>query len=155
MVSCGEGSKRQDIVKLVEAWQGREVIFPAHSVFTVQGIDTTHVSMESDGYKVLVYVDSIGCTSCRLQFAEWSGFINEVDSLVEAKVHFLFYLSPKSLSDARYVTRRDDFQHPICIDFKNEINRLNNFPAAEMFHTFLLDNDNRVKVIGSPYAMRL
>lgn len=146
--SC-EDSDRKDIARLVTEWQGKEVLLPENSIFTIQGRDTVPFSANAN-HKVLVYVDSAGCTSCRLQLHRWKEFIAEVDSIARGAVQFLFYLSPKNVKEARYITRRDDFIHPMCIDLDNEINRINQFPEEDMFHTFLLDSANNVKVIGNP-----
>lgn len=146
--SCKD-SGRERIAHLVTEWQGKEVLLPENSIFTIQGKDTVQVATNAE-HKILVYVDSTGCTSCRLQLHKWKELISEVDSLSGNTVQFLFYLIPKSVKEARYITRRDDFTHPLCIDVNNEIDRMNHFPKEEMFHTFLLDADNKVKVIGNP-----
>lgn len=146
--SCNS-NERQEIIRLVKEWQDKEIVLPDSSVFTIQGKDTIDVNMDSM-YKILVYVDSVGCTSCRLQLHKWKEFITEVDSITHHSVQFLFYLTPKNVKEARYITRRDDFTYPMCIDPNNKINAHNHFPKEDMFHTFLLDTDNRVKVIGNP-----
>lgn len=142
-------SKKEVITKLVTEWQGKEIVLPDSSVFTIQGKDTVNVDWDSM-YKVLVYVDSAGCTSCRLQLHKWKEFITEVDTITHHTVQFLFYLTPKNVKEARYITRRDDFTYPMCIDPENKINAHNHFPKEDMFHTFLLDADNKVQVIGNP-----
>ena len=149
--SCAEGYDKR-MKQVVEDWQGKEMHFPKGSVFTVMGEDTVNMDISADRYnhKVLIYVDSAGCTSCRLQLYAWKLFMAEVDSLAEDSVQFLFYLAPKNKEEARYITLVEDFSHPMCIDISNEIDRLNHFPKEDMFHVFLLDGKNRVKVIGNP-----
>ena len=39
---------------------------------------------------------------------------------------------------------------PVCIDETDRLNQLNKFPAGGKFHTFLLDRDNKVVLVGSP-----
>lgn len=152
-VGCNDGN-RKSIARTVEQWQGRAVQMPEGAVFTVQARDTVAIDVYAPTHKVLVYVDSTGCTSCRLQLHEWKKFIAEVDSATGGRVPFLFFLSPKSVKEARYITRRDDFTYPICVDMQNRLDSLNRFPEQDMFHTFLLDGDNRVAVIGNPIHNR-
>ena len=152
-ISCSDDN-RATIAHTVEQWQGRTVQMPEGAVFTVQARDTVAMDMYAPAHKVLVYVDSTGCTSCRLQLHEWKKFIAEVDSATGGQVPFLFFLSPKSVKEARYITRRDDFTYPICVDMQNGLDSLNRFPDEEMFHTFLLDGENRVAVIGNPIHNR-
>ena len=153
-ITACHNDKREEIARTVTQWQGRTVQMPEGAVFTVQARDTVAMDMYAPAHKVLVYVDSTGCTSCRLQLHEWKKFIAEVDSATGGRVPFLFFLSPKSVKEARYITRRDDFTYPICVDMQNRLDSLNHFPEEEMFHTFLLDSDNRVAVIGNPIHNR-
>lgn len=152
-ISCND-KRKESIVRLVEQWQGREVIFPKQNIFTIQTKDTVSVDLYAPIQKVLVYVDSIGCTSCRLQLHEWKKFIAEVDSATKESVLFLFFLTPKEVKEVKYITRRDDFKYPICVDMHNHLDSLNRFPKEDMFHTFLLGPDNRVSVIGNPIHNR-
>lgn len=148
LFSCGDKDK-EEITLLVTQWQGKEINIPNNSIFTIQGKDTVDVNLNTER-KILVYVDSAGCTSCRLQLHKWKEFIAQVDTVAKEPVQFLFYLTPKSVKEARYITRRDDFTYPMCVDINNEINKKNNFPKKDMFHTFLLDAENKVQVIGNP-----
>ena len=62
-ISC-KGNKQQ-LAALLKEWEQKEIIFPSHTVFTIQGKDTVDFCIK-DQYKVLVYTDSTGCTGCRL-----------------------------------------------------------------------------------------
>ena len=146
---CQE-SKEEAMLRLVNEWNGKEIKFPSHSIFTVLGKDTVDFSFVDADYKVLTYIDSAGCASCKLQFPRWKRWIHEVDSLTDGKVPFLFYFHPKDLKELRYLTRLDDFTYPVCFDEKDELNQLNRFPLDMTFQTFLLDRNNRVVAIGNP-----
>ncbi|MBQ4621470.1 MAG: DUF1573 domain-containing protein [Bacteroidaceae bacterium] len=154
VIAACDDDYRETIARTVEQWQGRTVQMPEGAVFTVQARDTVAMDMYAPAHKVLVYVDSTGCTSCRLQLHEWKKFIAEVDSATDGRVPFLFFLSPKSVEEAHFITRRDDFTYPICVDMQNRLDSLNRFPEEDMFHTFLLDGENRVAVIGNPIHNR-
>lgn len=148
LFSCSDKDK-EEIKQLVIEWQGKEINIPNNSIFTIQGKDTVDVNLNTE-HKILVYVDSAGCTSCRLQLSKWKEFIAQVDTVATKPVQFLFYLAPKNVKEARYITRRDDFTYPMCVDINNEINKKNKFPKKDMFHTFLLDAENKVQIIGNP-----
>ena len=147
--SCQE-SRKEAMLRLVSEWKEKEVKFPEHSVFTVQGKDTVDFEFRHADYKVVTYIDSVGCTSCKLQRPRWKELLAEVDSLMEGSVPFLFYFHPKDMKELRYLTRRDRFTYPVCFDEKDEFNRLNRFPKEMMLQTFLLDKDNKVLAIGNP-----
>ena len=149
LFSC-QKTPQDHITQLVEEWQGKEVLFPENPVFTRQLKDTVDYRIPDAEYKVLVYVDSIGCTSCKLQLPKWKEFIAYVDSVSGGQVPFLFFFQSKDNKELRYILKRDNFRLPVCVDSQNEFGKLNRFPSELMFQTFLLDKDNRVKVIGNP-----
>ena len=138
LASCQE-SREEAMLRLVNEWNGKEIKFPSRSVFTIQGKDTVDFEFKNADYKVVTYIDSVGCTSCKLQLHRWKQLVAEVDSLTDGSVPFLFYFHPKNIKELRYLTRRDGFTYPVCFDEQDEINRLNQFPSVMDFQTFLLD----------------
>ena len=149
MVSCSE-SEKERLSRLVQEWEGKEILFPAHSTFTIQGKGTVDFDFKGAAYTIVTYIDSVGCTSCKLQLHRWKELVKEVDSLTNGDVPFLFYFHPKDIKELRYLTRRDAFTYPVCFDEKDDFNRLNRFPSEMMFQTFLLDKENRVIALGNP-----
>lgn len=142
--------KKKHVEILVNEWNNKEICFPAHPVFTRQLTDTVLYRIPKSDYKVVVFVDSVGCVSCKLQLSRWKEFMHEVDSLSDGAVPFVFFFQSKDLRELRYILKCDGFSHPVCIDTDDEFNRLNHFPGEMMFQTFLVDSENRVKVIGNP-----
>ena len=149
LASCQESDKER-IARLLNEWNRKEIKFPDHSVFTIQGKDTVTMDYRNADFKVITYVDSIGCTSCKLQLHRWKELIAEMDSLTSGTVPFLFYFHPKDMKELRYLTRRDNFTYPVCFDEDDEFNSLNRFPSEMTFQTFLLNRDNRVVAMGNP-----
>ena len=147
--ACKE-SNQERIERLVNEWSGKEIQIPAHSIFTQWGKDTIHSFDEKGEYRIISYVDSIGCMSCKLQLPKWKEFIATTDSLTKHSVSYLFYFHPNDLKELRYILKRDRFDYPVCIDLDNEFNRLNQFPSDMTFQTFLLDKQNKVVAIGNP-----
>ena len=142
--------KEKQIAELVNEWQGKEIKFPDNLIFTRYLTDTTDFQIPQSEYKVLVYVDSIGCTSCKLQLHKWKAFIEYTNSVAQRKVTFLFFLHPKDTKEIRYLLKRDGFDHPVCIDFDDRLNKLNKFPADITFQTFLLNKNNKIVALGNP-----
>ena len=149
LASCSE-SREEAILRLVNEWKDKSVIIPVRSVFTVQGKDVVDFNYRDAEYKILVYTDSIGCTSCKLQLPKWKRMIAEVDSLTGGSVPFLFYFHPKDPKELRFYLRRDNFTYPVCFEEDDYINRLNRFLSDMTFQTLLLNKENKVVAIGSP-----
>lgn len=144
-VSCSETEKER-IGRLVNEWSDKEVVFPENSYFVSLNKDTMYLPKSE--YTIVTYVDSIGCTSCKLKLMEWRRLIAQVDSANNTSV--LFFLHPKDEKEIVYALRRDNFTYPVCIDEKDTFNKLNKLPHDEMFQTFLLDKNNKVVAIGNP-----
>ena len=149
LASCSE-SREEAMLRLVNEWKDKSVIIPVRSVFTVQGKDVVDFNYRDAEYKILVYTDSIGCTSCKLQLPKWKRMIAEVDSLTGGRVPFLFYFHPKDSKELRFFLRRDNFTYPVCFEEDDYINRLNRFPSDMTSQTLLLNKENKVVAIGSP-----
>lgn len=145
-ISC-INKQNEEIATLVKYWKDKEIIFPMSSTF-VQSKDTIDFSLEAQ-YKILSYVDSTGCVSCKLKLTEWKNFIHVIDS-VNPSVKVIFFFAPEKMKDVYNALRQSYFNHPVCIDLKDSLNTLNHFPSNMMFQTFLLDNENKVLAIGNP-----
>ena len=143
-IGCKENKQKKEITRIVTEWQNKEVVFPAGLVFTKHGRDTVEYELPHSSHKILVYVDSIGCTSCKLQLHKWKEFIEEVD------VPVIFVFHPKDLREISYLLKRDGIDIPVCIDVEDKLNAMNRFPSHQEFQTFLLDDENKVVFIGNP-----
>ena len=147
--SCKENDKER-ITRLVNEWQGKEIRFPENPVFTRFVTDTVDYRISQSDYKILVYVDSIGCTSCKLQLPKWKELMAHLDTVAGGRVPFLFFFQSKDDKELRYILRRDQFDVPVCVDRDSRFYELNHFPSDMTFQTFLLDKDNKVVILGNP-----
>ena len=147
--SCKDKTEER-IESLVQEWQGKEIKFPDNPIFTQYVKDTVDYQIPASDYKVVMYVDSIGCVSCKLQLPRWKEFIDQVDSVCNKGVPFLFFFQPKDNQELRRILRIDNFSLPVCIDTEDRFNKLNHFPSEMMFQTFLLDKDNKIVAMGNP-----
>ena len=142
--------KEKQIMELVNEWQEKEIKFPDNLIFTRYLTDTTDFQIPQSEYTVLVYVDSTGCTSCKLQLHKWKELIEYADSETQGKVPFLFFFHPKDTKEIRYLLKRNGFDRPVYIDLDDRLNKLNKFPADMTFQTFLLDKNNKIVALGNP-----
>ena len=149
LTACKENNKEK-FALLVQEWQGKEIVFPQNMAFTRFVTEPVDYRIPDAEYKVLVYVDSVGCTSCKLQLPKWKELIAHVDSATNGNVPFIFVFQSKDDRELRYILKCDNFDRPVCIDRNNRFDELNQFPQDITFQTFLLDKDNKVKVIGNP-----
>ena len=132
--------------------EGTQILFPKQLVFTRYARDTVAYTIPSNApYKVVVYVDSTGCTDCKLELFRWQELMARVDTMTDERVPFLFFFQPeKENIELEYLLRGYEFDTPICVDAGNRFGELNSFPVDSVPLAFLLDVDNRVVVMGNP-----
>ena len=129
--------------KLVKEWSNKEIKFPDNPTFTIYGEQSTDFTISGSNYKVLTYIDSIGCSSCKLNLSKWKEFMSEVDSISHQNTSFLFFLHPNNIREIKIKLKDEKFDYPMCFDNKDELNKRNKFPHDINFQTFLLDSTNK------------
>ena len=149
-LSACQDKQKEIITLLVKEWQGKQILFPENMVFTRFASDTTNFVIPTSDYKVLVFVDSIGCKSCKLQLSRWKEFIRYTDSISQKNIPFLFFFQFDDQWEIHSLLIRENFDKPICLDRSDSLNQLNHFPKDIRFQVFLLDKNNKVVVIGNP-----
>ena len=152
-ISCKENNKQlDDATKIVNEWTGKTIQFPNNLYCTSMGENYPCIDLYSDKYKILLYVDSLGCTSCHLKLSEWKRIMAESDSLFSRKIEFILFFQPKKVDkeELQIIFKENEFNHPVFIDQNIEIDKLNKFPSKIEYQCFLIDNDNRVIAIGNP-----
>ena len=151
--ACRGNKRRDEITKVTLEWIGKEIRFPENVPCYVSGRDSFPELCDEiflKEYKILLYVDSAGCSDCRLKLFEWKQLMEEADTLFQENVGFLLYFQPKNVHDMANLFLRNMFDHPVFMDTEGSINRLNRFPQAMQYQCYLLDGDNKVISLGNP-----
>lgn len=144
--SCVDSDKQQ-ARNLVKEWSGKEIKFPSQMDFINSSGQSVDLDFSTANHKVLVYVDSLGCTSCKLKLGQWK---NLIDSLDKFQVPVLFIFQSKDTKSIKHVMLESDFDYPYFQDIDGTLNTLNVFSEDPRFQTFLLDSKNQIKLIGNP-----
>lgn len=87
---CKNDQLSTEIEKIVKEWTGKKIIFPQDVFCKSIDRDTLCISPNSTPYKILVYTDSIGCTSCKLHLYKWNAIIKEVNDEWQVLLIFNF-----------------------------------------------------------------
>lgn len=146
----GCNNSESQIADLVEKWQGKQILFPENMCFVNFEGDTVCSKMPDNSKKVIVFVDSVGCVSCKLQLAKWKKFIAEIDSLSEDTIPFIFIFQTDNLKEVGLLLKQDDFSLPVCMDINGDFNRINKVPNDIRLQTFLIDESDNVSLLGNP-----
>lgn len=149
LYSC-RNKQNQELKSIVKEWHGKEILFPDKLVFTRYGQDSIPFPFSDSEYKIVLYVDSTGCTSCKLRIYEWKKLIYELDSITDRHIPVLFFFSPKDKAELSALLNREKFDYPVIFDTDDMLNKINKLPKNHEFQCFLLDKNNRVAYIGNP-----
>lgn len=149
VISCQE-SKRSTAEKIVKEWMGKEILLPDDVDCWYMGRDTLCPPRQDKPFKMLVYADSVGCTSCKLNLTLWKHYIYEMDSIAPGQVDFAFYFQPKNRKELAHLLRRDRLEQIVFLDDKGTLKRRNRLTEEMEYQCFLLDENNKVLAIGNP-----
>lgn len=153
LISCHKPNEDR-IVNLVKEWIDKEVLLPDKIVFSQWGTDTLSFHLPPSEYTIISYIDSVGCTSCKLQFRRWKRIMSEMDSVLDASASFFFIFHPKNETDLLELSslmKRESFNHPVWIDNDDRFNKMNKLPVESQFHSLLVNRQNKIVAIGSPF----
>ena len=163
LMSCNNYKSRENTSRATVDWEDKKILFPEDIPCYVSDNDTLSElcgEIFRKDFKILLYVDSAGCSSCRLKLLEWKQLIEETKILYPGKVGFLFYFQPKSTEEITELLLINGFDYPVFIDVDAAIDRLNQFPLtqvrlsqspqATLNQCFLLNKDNKVLESGNP-----
>ncbi len=104
---------------------------------------------------VVVYIDSEGCTPCKLKsIYQWKRLKAEQDKLYAQDSvisNMVFITEPKEqLEEAKKVVETFYYDANVVYDTTGYFSANNKLPSDARLHVFLLDKDNEVVLVGSP-----
>lgn len=100
--------------------------------------------------KMIVYINQDGCTDCKLRgLLPYYMFILENEYLDNFGVVIILNTVDRELAESTLADMR--FRRTVFYDLDNSFERLNpHLPQNEQFHTFLLNEENKVILVGAP-----
>ena len=128
--------------KLIRGMLGKTVSMPKETVVMNK--------VEVQPLKVVSYISSASCTECYMNTLPlWGELKSGLDSL---GVSLLFVVSvPEGECEKVFADIRTFCPYCAYVDFSDSFGDLNPFvPEDARFHTFLLDGDNVIRLVGDP-----
>ena len=151
-VSCtGKKDFKDGIVQL----QSRPVSLSLDKMRCMWNGKDTVVSEEryDTDFKLVVYSDTAACSSCGLKTMYlWDDLIHALESYGKSvSLCFIFMPLQKDLEEFYFTMRTMAPLLPVHVDTAGIFIRENpHIPREAVYHTFLLDKDNRVVLVGNP-----
>lgn len=134
---------------IVAEWAGKEIVMPTDLKFQI--LDTEiNIDSQTPDFKIINFIDSSGCTACKMKLHRWNDIIDEFKSIPDVDVQFLTIVNADSIDQITSILKQYNYSYPVAVDLDNTFADSNNLPDQPAYHTFLLDADNKVIAIGNP-----
>lgn len=152
LTACNNNAAVKDTLK---DFIGTEVHLPLETMRSMKnGKDTIFTRHTASTYKEIVFVDSSICTSCMYKYLyKWNPIIEEAMEK-PYNVEFLFILHPAKASRIglyHEMMQPHIFSKIVFIDTLGVFAGSNpSIPDENIYHSFLLDKENRVVMVGDP-----
>lgn len=151
--SCNhkEGQMKEYIIRLQET----PVCVPLDKLVSLNENSevTKDVADGCDKLKLVVYSDSIICSSCRIkEMYRWDDFLSRLGQC-NSRIEVLFIFAPShdKIGQFKMAIKTLPKNYPIYMDTTNIFLTSNpQIPSNPIFHTFLLDEWNNVLLVGNP-----
>lgn len=152
IASCN--SQKREMQETVEKMQQKAIEIPYDRMACWTNDSILEISpWKKAKMKLVHYIDSATCSTCYLQKAATNEFLHSMERLSKNEFYNVFIINPDKKTRTRI---EDDFKEKqipstVFLDSANIFMGLNpNIPSESMFHTFLLDENNKVILIGNP-----
>ena len=106
--------------------------------FVLQG-DTIQFDAMLNDFNILVYVDSAGCTECRMRMPAWNAFMTRLNS-GDSRIGLIFLVNGVDVRTVSEMAEKHGFTYPILAYKKCQYA----FPENRKYQTFLLGSSNTV-----------
>ncbi len=155
LVACSLASCSQyKIKKQLEKLTRTEIVIPAGMRQSVMGRDSVLLNPAVGAARMIVYIDSVDCSSCRLNsINDYAEIIDYHKEETGGEFVPVFIFSPQREKVGEVVTslKRSAFNYPIFLDEEQKFSVANpHIPVDPRYHTFLLDKHGKVVLVGDP-----
>ena len=127
--SCCNNTKSE-----YEKWINKQIYFP------------DNIPLVNSGVKIVSYTGVTDCVVCEIAPNGWRKFKKELDSI--AKIPIYLIIHPKKEMEEKLRNQCSDL--PLFYDMNDEFFNQNKLSDDKRFRCFLLDEYNRVILIGNP-----
>ena len=152
ITACNSG--KAEVQETVEKMQSSAITVPFERMECWASDSTLKESPWNKAkLKLVHYVDSVTCSSCYLQKVAIDSLLFNMETLSDNEFYNIFIINPdnktKNKLKSKYLERL--IPQTIFVDSTNVFIEANpNIPPESMYHTFLLDESNKVVLVGNP-----
>ena len=102
-------------------------------------------------YKIIMYIDDMGCTSCNLKLREWSDMYETAfNQIMPDKISIVILFDGRDEEDMLMIIKSAQWEMPVFWDRDKVISSSRPFPKQARKRCMLLDEENKVMLVGNP-----
>lgn len=131
----------------------REICINTDDMMACHVLDSLSLDVKDSKLKMVLWADSTECSQCNIRHLDlWKGYVNiEREMPDEIVFYFIFEIAPEKMGEMISLIQTTRLNHTIYVDTAQIFRRNNpNIPTDVLYHTFLLDSDNKVMLVGNP-----
>ena len=146
MSSC---SRSKEIEYAMNLMCSRKISIPCKDMIHIPYKNDNCSHEQNINKKMIVYIDSTECASCSMkQMFEWNDLLWMEEKRL---VQFIFIFQTAYTEDMIEVFNTSRLEHCIYIDTCRVFDKANShIPDNKMYHTFLIDENDCVLLVGNP-----
>ena len=135
----------------IEIMRSNQVLFP-ESLCCIYGANDEHPSLQDSICKLVIYVDSLECTSCRLSHLyEYNSLSKAATSQGKFMLALIITPSREDCSSIQKEIKHRAYPFDVYVDELGTFMQLNSFiPSSIKYHAFLVNQSNYPIMIGDP-----
>lgn len=146
LISCD--NRKSYLINTLKEYSGNKIIFNDTLETKIYGKNIDNFLIKGN-YTILNYIDSSGCSACRLKLYQWKLLKEELDS-INLNLNFIFVIWTKDYKEIEYLQKVNQVNIPIIYDYNGSFIKENRIPDILGLQTFLLDEENRITILGNP-----
>lgn len=145
---------KHDIARDLNTLHSQAITLPLDSMEKYVSREYAETKDAQEYCKLIVYTDSVQCSSCALTGLLQSGKL--VDAIQSCKtycrVYFIFAPSAQESVTLKNRVQKSGFSIPVYLDGNHAFIKANpHIPANPIMHAFLTDRDGNVILVGNPF----
>ena len=148
------GCSNLQLKKQVQDMLGAEISLP-HNLEYIYGKESVSVDLnELKSIKLIQYYDPKECALCKAtSLNDWLNIQGLTPENLDFGLYLVFAPTPEQYSEIKRILKVQEKRYNIYLDKDNLYFEKNKqFLKNRIFHTLLLDKNNRVVLVGSPLA---
>ena len=153
-VSCNNKPSQKEIKEQITKLKSTPIAIPLDKmIFFGSQMDSISYFQEMKHLKLVMYYDSSSCISCALKkLPSWENTLERINTYPnKLKAYFIFAPSDAKLKLFYIALKNRTYSPPIFIDTMRCFEHRNpNIPSTPILHSFLLDEQNNVILVGNP-----